>query len=257
MFLTIVECGDYRKYRLGNAQEIAEQTLNDLIQYIGPVVGPSASHMRNWGAQRAQGVWILFQDSSSNKDVKRMEGWVQLLMDLPSDVAAVGGLYQSNSTGYWTQTYHEIQRRWVLRGLNKTKLNGLFDANHLFGGALAVRREIFLSMGGFDEKIGYGAEELDLIHRFRQSGFKTLLSARLLVKDPKKISFYGFLNRAWKQNYNRGYFRLNNQRPVARKKSFYFGTFKRRMVSTGIFFTTALVAEKSGQLTRYLVERKH
>ncbi len=252
MLLSIVECGDHKKFDSSySVDSVTVSRETDDIEVIGPVLGPSVSHMRNWGAKKATGDWIFFKDLDCELNTKNLIDLIKRIQNNKTPFVAVSGTYRNISKGFWAQSYSGIQRRWVHRGLRDGF--GLRPGDHLLGGVLLVQRKAFLKTGGFNESIGWGSEELDLVNRLQILGYKTAVSFNLKMNHNNPLQLSGFLKRAWRQNFNRAYYQLadekNRFQPKGLKRN-YFKNSSPTILSTGLFFATALMAEKGAKILR-------
>jgi len=141
----------------------------------GPQRGPAAN--RNHGAQQARGEWLAFVDD----DCIPAPGWLQ----------AIAGLAHP---GQWD----------VIEG--KTAIPDKVDnpfrqgVENLYGNCywscnLAVRREVFLCLGGFDEDFREpGWEDMEFAHRFRRYKLRCHFAAAAAVAHPiRQVSLKSLL----------------------------------------------------------------
>ena len=250
MLLSIVECGNHRYF---NPDGVATSEVRDRgdFEIIGPVIGASVAIMRNRGAQLARGRWIFFKDQDCTADFKRIYSFVTEMDQKKKSWGAVGGFYSSDRQKLSAQVYHWIQRTWVRRGLSDSRKEKVRLAQHLLGGALLVNKEAFNLAGGFDEKIGWGGEELDLTLRLIKKGFLTGVSARIRVAHENNIGFWGLCKRAWFQSSHRGRYSLDDSDQLrSRSPRLYFTAPVRIAPWVGLFFLVAFVASRYGQLIK-------
>jgi O-antigen biosynthesis protein len=140
------------------------------------------ARLSNDGARAARGEVLIFL----NNDIEaRMEGWIAALraQALRSDVAAVGArlLYPDG----------RLQHCGIVLGLNGAAghpLAGLApgqsgylqmasvtrECSAVTGACLAVRREVFEQLDGFDEGLGVDLNDVDFCLRAWDAGFRTL-----------------------------------------------------------------------------------
>lgn len=84
---------------------------------------------------------------------------------------------------------------------------GLAEVFSACGGAMLIDRELFLSMGGFDERLFCYCEDVDLGYRLRLAGERTVLAPAAVVRHvgsaasggPRSdfAQFHGARNRLW------------------------------------------------------------
>lgn len=129
----------------------------------------------NIGAKRARGEALVFL----NQDTRVEPGWLAhlvspVLLDKGVGVSTgkllLGDTARIDCTGgyltLWTgpgSLHHGVPQDDVVKGI----LRPFFGC----GAAMAVRRELFLSIGGFDEQIFAFGDDLDLSWRLRLLGF--------------------------------------------------------------------------------------
>jgi N-acetylglucosaminyl-diphospho-decaprenol L-rhamnosyltransferase len=138
----------------------------------------------NQGANSAEAAWLLF----TNPDIHLRPGDVTaLLRDLPADVAAVAPLqvdeqdrpriesggYQPSLSRYlvWAflpVRYHRRWGPWIAPPFPTSDA----DADWVSGALLAIRRHVFTSLGGFDERFFLYHEDVDFCRRARQAGHR-------------------------------------------------------------------------------------
>ena len=248
MLLSIVECSD--SFLESDFLKPVRRNHDKNIEIIGPVSGPHAAAMRNRGGRAAKGRWLFFKDEDCRIPIEKI---VELVVKIESQslpFSCVGGRYQLLPSGYWMRVYHRIQRQWVHQGLFDSSVKGLIPGSHLLGGALLVKKEAFDQVGGFCEKIGWGGEERDFVRRLQEQGFKTAVSFSLSVVHENSMGFFGFLKRAWRQNFNGGYFRMKRHPKVRYGK--YLRTQMEFFPPTFLFFFLGSLGLWFGQIARLM-----
>lgn len=115
---------------------------------------------RNIGAEEAVGDWLIMLDDDSSPLSCPI---VEILSDLPSDVAAVGGEIRLPNS--------------------KRESGGLPEV--IVGCGCAIRRDSFLAVGCYDELFGYYAEEYDLCAKLIRAGHRVLQTRSLMFEHRK------------------------------------------------------------------------
>jgi GT2 family glycosyltransferase len=130
-------------------------------------LGPSSA--RNHGARHAAGDVLLFVDSDLVVAPGAVNSLIQVLERDPT-VAAVFGSYDNRprAKGVVSQ-YRNLLHHYVHQ-------TGNTEASTFWGGFGAVRRSVFESVGGFDEKrFARCMEDIELGYRLRRAGHRIVL----------------------------------------------------------------------------------
>ena len=156
---------------------IAEEFAARVLTTPRPV-GPAQA--RNLGAKAAKADILFFVDS----DVTVPEDAVGLITAAFQEdptVAAVFGSYDDDpvETNFLSQ-YKNLFHHYVHQTSNG-------EASTFWGACGAIRRDVFLAMGGFDE--GYlhpTIEDIELGYRLKKAGYRIRLLKRLQIKHLKR-----------------------------------------------------------------------
>jgi glycosyltransferase involved in cell wall biosynthesis len=167
--------------------------------------GLRVSELRNRGAAAASGEILAFIDA----DHEIVPEWVEhAVVTLGSDsVAAVGAAYRAPSNGTWVQKTYDLLRRHH---------EEIREVEWLASGNMAVWRDSFLQVGGFDETLET-CEDVDLCRRLRAQGMRVLHDPRLRsvhLGDPASLAEV-FRGELWRGRDNirasfRGFVRLRD-----------------------------------------------
>jgi GT2 family glycosyltransferase len=119
------------------------------------------AHARNAGADAATGDVILFCD----QDDVVGSGW------LPTMRAAL----TAHPVVAARLDHRRLNPEWTLRYFGEPQSTGLANTAPRFlpyawGGTIGVRRDVHLSIGGFDESFGQGGEDNDYCYRLQLTG---------------------------------------------------------------------------------------
>jgi len=126
--------------------------------------GPERSAQKNWGAANADSPFLLFVDSDMELTPKVIEECVNISLKKGADAVIIPQV--SISEGFWSEC-RKIERDSFIG-------NKLLEAPRFF------KKEVFDSVGGFDETISFG-EDSDLYLRIKMKGYK-ILRARSKIK---------------------------------------------------------------------------
>lgn len=145
------------------------------------VKGPAAA--RNFGANNAKGSILLFIDS----DVTIQPDTIQKVTSVFSnekEVAAIIGSYDDEpaDTNFISQ-YKNLLHHYVHQTSNE-------NASTFWGACGAVRKDVFLSLGGYNEDyVKPSIEDIEFGYRLINAGYKIRLCKKVQVKHYKKWTF--------------------------------------------------------------------
>ncbi len=157
--------------------ELAESMGIEVLRLAGNG-GPSPA--RNSGARRARGTYLMFVDS----DVAIRPGTLRraiATLDAHPEIAAVFGSYDAEPEAKGVVSeYRNLLHHY-------THQNGNPEASTFWSGCGAVRRQVFLDVGGFDEKeYPRSIEDIELGYRLRAAGHRILLDRDMLCTHMKR-----------------------------------------------------------------------
>jgi len=143
----------------------------------GPRRGPAAN--RNHAARVADGDWLAFVDD----DCEPQPGWLDAIAAATCDADIVEG--QTVAPGATDSPFEEHVEN--LRG------GVMWSCN------LAVQRETFLAMGGFDEDfLEAGGEDMEFAWRVERAGLRVRFAPEALVHHPPRyVGWRGLWRRMW------------------------------------------------------------
>ena len=167
------------------SRQVAEGLGIKVVFIPSPPQGPARA--RNIGAGAATGDILFFVDA----DVKIHGDCVGMALKFFQEnlnVAAVIGSYddapfETNFLSQYKNLFHHY-----------THQRARAEASTFWGACGAIRREIFLAMGGFDERFTRPCiEDIELGYRLRKNGYSIRLLKSLQVKHLKKWRFQGLM----------------------------------------------------------------
>lgn len=158
------------------------------VAYIADSHNHGSTRARNVGAAAAKGGLLLFTDD----DCRAPSDWLRRHVQQYSDeqTGAAGGPLLPPEPGFcdrfYAAHYHDelVQRR---------RLSIVQGWPRLVGGNMSVRREVFESIGGFDEDFPHQGFDADLARRILRAGHDVLWDPRLAVSHQKRHSLGSFL----------------------------------------------------------------
>ena len=162
------------------AEEFGAQVLR-----ISSPVGPAGA--RNLGGRAAKGDILFFVDADVTIPRDAMSQMAAAFQDNP-ELAAIFGSYDDEpfEINFLSQ-YKNLLHHYVHQTADR-------DASTFWAACGAIRREVFLAMGGFDE--GYrrpSIEDIELGYRLKRAGYRIGLLKALQVKHLKRWSLGSLL----------------------------------------------------------------
>ena len=169
-----------------------------LRYFMKPNSGPGQS--RNYGAERAQGEWLIVLDS----DVVLPPGSLEAVeKGVDDELVAWGGpdAAHESFTPVQKAISYSMTSFFTTGGIRggKAKLDKFFPRSFNMG----VRRDVYLQLGGFT-RMRFG-EDIDFSYRICEAGYKPQLLPDAWVWHKRRTDFKKF----WKQVYNSGIARIN------------------------------------------------
>ncbi len=166
--------------------------------------GPAAA--RNAGAKAAKGAFVVFMDD----DCEAEKDWLAEMLKPFADPGVVGvqGRYKNGQQELIAQLIQlEIEERYE-------KLRQQQFVDHIGTYSAAYRREVFLAVGGFDEKFPIASgEDIDLSYRLSERGHQLVFTWNAIVwhQHPVDVLHY------FKVKFGRAYWRVRMYRKHKQK----------------------------------------
>ena len=192
----IVEDGSVKTFK-----DVCDKYADILVlhYYFKENSGPGQS--RNYGAERANGDYLLILDS----DVVLPEGYLQAVEDTlrQNPTEAFGGpdAAHPSFTPVQKAISYSMTSFFTTGGIRggKTKLDKFYPRSFNMG----IRRDVYLQLGGFS-KMRFG-EDIDFSYRIVEAGYKPQLFPDAWVWHKRRTDFRKF----FRQVYNSGIARIN------------------------------------------------
>jgi glycosyltransferase involved in cell wall biosynthesis len=147
--------------------------------------GPARA--RNEAARAASGEIVLFLDSDVVAPPDTIGRIAEILAGDVALAALFGSYDDAPAASGWVSQYKNLLHHYVHQ-------NGRKDAFTFWAGCGAVRRDIFLKLGGFDETYQRPSiEDIHLGYRLRQAGHRVELRKELQVKHLKRWTLSSLL----------------------------------------------------------------
>lgn len=140
--------------------------------------GPGAA--RNLGAEKAKGDWLLFVDADCEVNEFTFPNLAEEISDFPHVDAFFGSYDDTPRAPNFIAQYKNLFHRYVHQIGNE-------DASTFWAGCGAIRRDLFLHLGGFDvvRFSRPSIEDIDLGYRIKQCGGSIRIAKTMQVKHYK------------------------------------------------------------------------
>jgi glycosyltransferase involved in cell wall biosynthesis len=192
--LDAVRSGSYQHYELIVVDDCSTDRSPEISREKGALVlknprqtGPGGA--RNLGAQQARGEVLFFVDADCVVKPDTLERVAKTFVEYP-DVAATFGSYDEEpAEANFISQYKNLFHRFVHQ-------QGRVEAETFWAGCGAMRRDVFLSVNGFDaERYPRPAiEDIELGYRLRARGHRILLDKQLQAKHLKRWTMKSMLH---------------------------------------------------------------
>jgi glycosyltransferase involved in cell wall biosynthesis len=176
------ECIVVDDHSSDNTLEVAKSFPTKIIQLDKQ---QGTAHARNRGAEAAQGDILFFIDADVTIYPDSLEKVARAFKDHPQ-ISAIFGSYDDEpfETNFLSQ-YRNLLHHYVHQTSNR-------EASTFWGACGAIRREVFLKMGGFDNRYNHPSiEDIELGYRLKKAGYKTYLLKEIQVKH---LKYWGILS---------------------------------------------------------------
>ncbi|EDY84800.1 glycosyl transferase, group 2 family protein [Verrucomicrobiia bacterium DG1235] len=162
------------------------ELANDRIRVIENRTNQGFAHSNNIGAVHARGETLIL----ANNDLIFLPGWLEPMLAAFKKVpklGLVGNIQTSVATGEIDHagTYTSPKGSIVHKKSENRNLIGqpAYTRFHSVTGACcAIKRSLYLEIGGFDEAFVNGGEDVDLCFRLSKNGYKIAVANRSIVQ---------------------------------------------------------------------------
>jgi GT2 family glycosyltransferase len=139
--------------------------------------GPARA--RNLGAKVATGDVLLFLDADVMIHAETLPQLTAILRDRPDLTALIGSYDDAPGAPNFLSQYKNLFHHYIHQ-------TGSTKASTFWGACGAIRRDVFLKLGGFDENYrSPSVEDIDLGYRLKKAGYEIELCKTVQVKHLK------------------------------------------------------------------------
>jgi glycosyltransferase involved in cell wall biosynthesis len=192
--LTTLTACDYRSFdcivvndgSTDGSAAIARKFPVRVLDLAGGPFGPA--YARNRGAEAARGEILFFVDADVMLVPDALHRTAMHFHEQPTLAAAFGSYDALPEAQGVVSQYRNLLHHFVHQ-------NGQSEASTFWAGCGAIRRSVFETIGGFDEKRYTTAsiEDIELGYRLRNAGFTILLDKSLQGKHLKQWNLFSLL----------------------------------------------------------------
>ena len=164
----------------GSAHQLAKGFGSEVLELSG-IKGPAQK--RNAGARIANGDILFFVDSDVTVPKAAMAQVMEAFQGNPNLAALIGSYDDEPLKPNFFSQYKNLVHHYVHQNSNE-------KASTFWGACGAIRKEVLLSVNGFDERyLRPSVEDIELGYRLTRIGHRILLLKNLQVKHLKRWSF--------------------------------------------------------------------
>lgn len=179
--LNQADCSPDEIWVVANGDETAAQVAESFAAQVIRIATPEGPAMaRNLGAKAAQSDILFFVDADVEVHPNTVSQVKAAFAENP-DLAALMGSYDDapgapNFLSQYKNLFHHY-----------THQTGAEEASTFWGACGAIRRQIFLDLGGFDEVYRKPCvEDIELGYRLKNAGYRIALCKNIQVKHLKR-----------------------------------------------------------------------
>jgi len=144
------------------------------VRYLKLARNRGAAAARNAGARAARGRLVLFVDSDA-RVISNIVRWAVRSLKNPAYGAVIGGPDpRPLNPGFFTDFWALLKAECLPTGR---------EAGSFYPAIGAIRRDLFLRLGGFHEKFqGASVEDFEFSERLKEAGIRTCYEPRMVVQ---------------------------------------------------------------------------
>jgi GT2 family glycosyltransferase len=147
--------------------------------------GPARA--RNLGASVAQADILFFIDADVTIAADTLNQIAIAFKEQPDLAALIGSYDDAPGASNFFSQYKNLFHHYTHQTASE-------EASTFWGACGAIRRHIFLKMGGFDERYRYpSVEDIELGYRLKRAGYRIQLNKRVQVKHLKRWGIISLL----------------------------------------------------------------
>jgi len=183
--LASIQAQSYYNYEIilldDNSSEAIDSLKDKVTLYKRNERNYGPAYSRNLGVLYSKGDVLLFLDSDSELMPHALESIEKLLKSNPS-IGCVGGCgplaFEGDDTAYIKGKYYNRlgKNQSVQYGAKDFETQEYIECDHFESACLAVRKDVFMEVGGFDPYWFYMGEDREFCLKVRQLGYCNVIS---------------------------------------------------------------------------------
>jgi GT2 family glycosyltransferase len=157
------------------------------VQVLSRPVAAGPAFARNLGAKAARGEVLFFMDADVTLQPDTLPQVMRIFQEQPDLAALIGSYDDAPGARNFLSQYKNLLHHYTHQTSNEI-------ASTFWGACGAMRRDIFLRIGGFDESYRYpSVEDIELGYRLKQAGYQIKLCKSVQVKHLKRWGLVSLL----------------------------------------------------------------
>lgn len=148
----------------------------------------------NWACNYASGSWLLLVNNDTVFPAMALDSLLTVFGEIPDSVAMLGPITNAAGNGQRLWQPGTTHAQWLEIGerLHKHPTRQLMPAYRCDFFCIAIRRDIWIKLGGLDEAFGLGYyEDFDFSLRLRKAGLEQVITEDVFVLHVGSASFQG------------------------------------------------------------------
>jgi GT2 family glycosyltransferase len=148
----------------------------------------------NWGAGHAQGEWLLLVNNDTVFPALALDALLEVVQAAPANVAMLGPVTNAAGNGQRLWKPGASHAEWLQIGetLHAHPTHQLLPAYRCDFFCIAIRRNVWIQLGGLDPVFGLGYyEDFDFSLRLRMAGFEQMITEDVFILHVGSATFKG------------------------------------------------------------------
>lgn len=148
----------------------------------------------NWGVSHSHGDWLLLVNNDTLFPMLTLDALLNVVQSAPANVAMLGPVTNAAGNGQRLWKPGATQMEWLEIGemLHAHPTQQLMPAYRCDFFCIAIRRDVWMELGGLDLQFGLGYyEDFDFSLRMRAAGYEQMITEDVFVLHTGSATFKG------------------------------------------------------------------